>query len=140
MAKVRKDLVGTVLAVDEHNTFLPLHAGDEIPDGYFVGGHAVHKGNPNDRTPPWRQKNASATLAPAADPTTTPSTPATPDGGQDSTPIPIPPKSGAGSGVDAWRAYALDATARAGANIELPADVKRDEIIAALAEAKIPTE
>lgn len=154
MAKVRKDLDGTVLAVDEHNNFVALRANQEIPEGFFVGGHALHKGDPRDQTPPWKQKQQSGAVesipvlsadatasAPAAAPaTSSPAEKLPADGGGATTPVPIPPKSGAGSGIDAWRAYAVDAIGRAGQHIDIPDDVKRDELIAALTEAKIPTE
>jgi hypothetical protein len=45
-----------------------------------------------------------------------------------------PPKSGAGSGVEAWRAYA-EAN-----DVEIPADAKREQIWAALADAGIPVD
>jgi hypothetical protein len=48
-------------------------------------------------------------------------------------PVP-PPKSGAGSGVEAWRAYA-DAH-----EVDVPADAKREQIWAALADAGIPVD
>lgn len=47
---------------------------------------------------------------------------------------PLPPKTGTGSGVKAWRAYAL------GKGFEFDDDVKREEIIAALDAENIPTE
>lgn len=53
MAKIRKDLVGTVLAVNEHAEYKSLSAGATIPEGFFVGGHAVEGGNVADQTPPW---------------------------------------------------------------------------------------
>lgn len=55
MATVRSDLVGTVLAVNATNQYQSLSAGDTIPDGYFVGGHAVQGGDPDDQIPPWAQ-------------------------------------------------------------------------------------
>lgn len=46
----------------------------------------------------------------------------------------LPPKSGRGSSDDAWRTYA-------GNNgVEVADDAKRDDIIAALNEAGVPTE
>jgi hypothetical protein len=55
MATVRSDLVGTVLAVNATNQYQSLSAGDTIPDGYFVGGHAVQGGDPDDQIPSWAQ-------------------------------------------------------------------------------------
>jgi hypothetical protein len=48
--------------------------------------------------------------------------------------IAVPPKNGAGSGVEAWRAYAE------AHQVEVPADAKREQIWAALADAGVPTE
>ncbi|MGC5033073.1 hypothetical protein [Micromonospora sp. DT229] len=45
-----------------------------------------------------------------------------------------PPKSGAGSGDKAWRAYAADR------DVEVPADAKREQVWSLLAEAGVPTE
>lgn len=45
-----------------------------------------------------------------------------------------PPKSGAGSGVEAWAAYA------AAQGVEIPEGAKRDDIVAALETAGVPTE
>lgn len=45
-----------------------------------------------------------------------------------------PPKSGKGSGDEAWRSYA------ASNGVEVDDDAKRDQIIAALDEAGVPTE
>lgn len=53
MASVRNDLVGTVLAVNATNQYVSLAAGATIPEGYFVGGHAVQGGDPDDQIPPW---------------------------------------------------------------------------------------
>lgn len=60
MAKVREDLVGSVLAYNESDDYKPLTAGQKIPKGYFVGGHAVEGGDPADQSPPWAQRNAEA--------------------------------------------------------------------------------
>ena len=54
MATVKNDLVGTVLAVNEVNQYKALAAGDTIPAGYWVGGHAVQGGDAEDQTPPWK--------------------------------------------------------------------------------------
>jgi len=62
--------------------------------------------------------------------------------GSDSTPpeLTSPPKGGAGSSRDAWIDYAKAALERAGKAVEIDDDDTRDDIIAALAEAGIPTE
>lgn len=44
-----------------------------------------------------------------------------------------PPMSGTGSGKESWAAYA------AAHNIDVPDDAKRDDIVAALEAAKVPT-
>lgn len=62
------------------------------------------------------------------------------DGGGEESPLQVPPKAGAGSGADAWRAYAVEAAKRAGLNIELDDAASRGDIIAALDDAKIATE
>lgn len=55
MATVKSGLVGTVLAVNATNQYVSLEAGETIPDGYFVGGHAVQGGDADDQIPPWAQ-------------------------------------------------------------------------------------
>lgn len=55
-------------------------------------------------------------------------------GGQGDDPAGPPPKSGPGSGAPRWREYA----ARRG--VEVPADASREDVIAALDEAAVPTE
>lgn len=56
------------------------------------------------------------------------------DGGGEPEEIPLPPKAGPGASAAAWRAYA-------GAHgVEVPEDAKRDDIIAALEAASVPTE
>lgn len=49
-------------------------------------------------------------------------------------PAGVPPKTGAGSGVDAWKAYA------ASKGVDVAALDKREDIVAALEKAGIPTE
>lgn len=166
MGKIRKDLDGVVYAVNQAGNYISLKAKDTVPDGYFVGGHALKDGDPSDQTPPWNQtpplqasepgpapaskvyqniSQASTTHEAPTPPTTTQpadaqqGTPAAPNPPAQTSLTP-PPKSGAGSSADVWRDYAVKATAAAGLNIDLPADAKRDEIIAALAEADIATE
>lgn len=65
MAKVRKELEGSVIAVNEAEQYKHLLAGQKIPDGYFVGGHAVEDGDPSDQTPPWKAEPATGNSAPA---------------------------------------------------------------------------
>lgn len=46
----------------------------------------------------------------------------------------VPPKGGPGSGRDAWAAYAAEH------DVEVPADASREDIVAALDAADVPTE
>lgn len=165
MAKIRKDLVGVVYAVNELDHKVMLQAGDEVPDGYFVGGHALKDGDVRDQTPPWKKDAADTTAAQPAQetpaqpkPTHKPSKkakapksdgadknadatgPQEPVGEDQEQPLIIPPKSGAGSAADAWRAYAVAAAKRAGLNIDIPGDATRADIIDALNGVQIPTE
>ncbi len=59
------------------------------------------------------------------------------DATEDTEDLDIPSK--VGGSTDAWRAYALAATAKAGLNVEIAEDAKRGEIIDALESAGIPT-
>lgn len=59
---------------------------------------------------------------------------------KEATALVAPPKAGPGSGVEAWRTYAVDAAAARGFKIDIPSDANRGEIIDALADADIPTE
>lgn len=60
MATVKSDLVGTVLAVNAASQYKVLKAGDTIPEGYFVGGHAVQGGDPDDQVPSWDKQEIVA--------------------------------------------------------------------------------
>lgn len=51
----------------------------------------------------------------------------------------VPPMNGRGSGADAWRGYGLAAAERAGITLDIPADAGRDDIVALLEGAGIPT-
>jgi len=52
----------------------------------------------------------------------------------------VPPRRGAGSSTDAWRAHAVTQVAAAGLNIDIPDDATRNDIIAALEAAGLRTE
>lgn len=52
----------------------------------------------------------------------------------------VPPLNGAGSSKDAWRDYAGKAAEKAGLQIDIPAEAKRDDIVEALRSAGIPVE
>lgn len=145
MAKIRKDLVGVVYAVNESGNFISLKAKDDVPEGYFVGGHVLKDGDPRDQTPPWKKPPQQPVGAPAVAPEETPApAPASPQEPAPAISAPAalepPPKSGAGSGAPEWRDYALRAAAAAGLQIEIPAEAKRSDIIEALESAKIRTE
>lgn len=57
MAEIREDLAGTALALNAIGEYRSLEAGDTIPDGFWVGGHLVEGGDPDDQTPPWAPTN-----------------------------------------------------------------------------------
>lgn len=119
MAKIRKDLVGTVLAFDEHGNSTLLAAGDKVPDGFNVGDHVLAaKGEDNGST--------------QSDPAT-PAVPA-PAG----TALVVPPMIGKGSSTADWRAYAAAAATERGLQIDFGDDAKRGDIVAALEAAGIP--
>lgn len=144
MAKIRKDLVGVVYAVNESGNFISLKAKDDVPEGYFVGGHVLKDGDPRDQTPPWK-KPAQLPVAPAVvsgeAPATAPASPQEPASASSETNVlEPPPKSGAGSAADAWRDYALKAATAAGLQIDIPSGATRADIIEALENAKIRTE
>lgn len=188
MAKVREDLVGSVRAVDQEGRSVLLTAGQKIPKGYFVGGHAVEDGDPEEQTAPWKQKSAVAASSAEGQLEQLVASGASPEeivqavadhlgvevffrapqdqgdengddsgaqsgadddsgSGDDSgdgepagQALQAPPKSGAGSGAEAWRDYATKAVAAAGLNIDIPADAGRGDIIDALNSAGIATE
>lgn len=66
MSKVREDLEGTVHAINQARERVVLKAGDKIPAGYFVGGHAVEGGDVKDQTPPWASTGTAASASAAA--------------------------------------------------------------------------
>lgn len=164
MAKVRKDLEGSVLAVNQAEQFVHLTAGEKIPKGYFVGGHAVEDGDPADQTPPWKHRGMGIVesvpytdpLQQAVDSGASPEEilaavaerlgvplltahAAEPEDAS-SEDLGIPPQSGRGSGDAAWHAYATAAAEKAGMQIEIPGDAKKADIIEALKGANIPVE
>lgn len=58
MAEIREDLVGTALALNAVGEFRSLGAGVTVPDGFWVGGHLIEGGDPDDQTPPWAPTGA----------------------------------------------------------------------------------
>lgn len=129
MARIREDLVGSVLIENPAGGDpLVLVAGDKVPDGVELGAHVLaaksgdsgSKGKSKGKTTPDTGKAVS-------EPQTT---------GE----LQVPTKVGAGSSTEAWRTYAATAAEKAGLSIDIPADAKRADIIAALESAKIATE
>lgn len=124
MAKIREDLVGVVVAVEETGQPIILRAGDTIPKGVEVGDH-VRAAKHSDTA------ESDATPAP-------PTSDAT--GSSDATMPDLPPRGGAGSGADAWRAYGVAAAKVKGFEIDIPADATKTDIIEALKSVDIPVE
>lgn len=117
MAKIRKDLVGSVLVENPAGGDpIVLVAGDKVPDGVKLGDHV---------------------LEPKSDKTGTGPTPAAAPA--DGTLV-VPKLVGKGSSTDDWRAYAGKATAAAGLQLAIADDAKRADIIEALKGAGIPVE
>ncbi|MEU7972164.1 hypothetical protein AB0B48_08980 [Micromonospora sp. NPDC049089] len=100
------------------NTF--VHVADEHG--------AMHVFGPDRDPEPWAEKAiTNPDVWEGAEQASTPAEPvADPDG--------PPPKGGAGSGAPAWREYA------ARNNVEVASDASREDVVAALTEAGIPTE
>lgn len=131
MAKIRKDIVGTVLAFDGNGQSRFFTPGEEVPDGFVVGDHVLDAKSASQPAPstPSTPPATGANEPPAAGSSEPPATGST---------LTIPPMVGEGSGADAWRAYALAAAAERGFQIELDEGAKRKDIIAALEAAEIP--
>lgn len=163
MAKIREDLIGSVLIENpEGGDPIVLLAGADVPKGVKVGEHLLDPNAPTraNRAPSKPTKPAEpASSADASETDAGASVDADAssgivdgdqvDGSDTSDPeagastdqtITAPPQSGAGSGIEAWRAYALASTTKAGLKIDIPADATRSDIIEALAAADIPTE
>ncbi|MGX9346636.1 hypothetical protein [Microbacterium sp. KNMS] len=133
MAKIRDDFEGiTIVRVGTVDKI--LKAGDKVPKGVTVGDHLLApKGT--DAEP------AQEPQEPAGDQTGDTGTgdQGTGDEGAQ-TALTAPPKAGAGSGTDVWRAYAVEAVKANGLNVEIPEGATRADIIEALEAAQIPTE
>lgn len=177
MAKIREDLEGTVLALSDSSATVFLKAGEEIPDGYFVGGHLLEDGDPSEQSPPWASSapaevetvqehrepldpvqealdngespedileaiadrlGLAILVVPKDDGAGDDSSDAT--GSSDATMPALPPRGGAGSGADAWRAYSVAAAKVKGFEIDIPADATKTDIIEALKSVDIPVE
>lgn len=136
MAKIRKDLIGSVL-VDNPAGGDPivLVAGDRVPEGVVLGDHVLAKkdtggGSQDASTGAGGTDGAGTPESAAGNPTQPPA-----EGS-----LAVPPLNGAGSSKDAWRDYAGKAAEKAGLQIDIPADAKRDDIVEALRSAGIPVE
>lgn len=133
MARIRKDLIGSVLVANP-NTGEPLAllAGDKVPEGVEVGAHVL-EAKSSDKTEKSGKAPKTANSEKAAAKT---------DGAEGEEPPKLtpPPKAGAGSSADAWRTYALEATAAHGLSIDIAEGAKREDIIEALTAVQIPTE
>lgn len=111
-----------------------VHAVARDDAGQLTGQSATF--GPGDALPDWAVAAISnpdvwAERGDSPDPEPEPKAPAAPV--QPATGGP-PPKGGAGSGAPEWRAYA------ARKDVEVPEDANRDQVIAALTEAGVPTE
>lgn len=103
---------------------------------------AVTVFGPNDDVPAWAQKkitNPDVWADSDDEPDSAPADPGNSGGigdgeGAGDSDGQVPPRGGAGSGAEAWRAYA------AAKGVEVAADAGRDDVIAALEEAGVPTE
>lgn len=124
MAKIRKDLIGSVLVNDpDGGDPIVLVAGDKVPDGVELGDHVL--ANKSEDT---KSSEAEEQLPGG-------------DTGSSDAPAPsLPPRGGAGSGADAWRAYGVEAAKAQGLEIDIPADATKTDIIDALKGAGIPVE
>jgi hypothetical protein len=98
--------------VSKLNTFVTVHSVDGEP---FTFG-------PSDELPTWAEKAISNPNVWAEAPEAEAETPEGADG--------EPPRAGAGSGLDAWKAYA------AAQGIQVPDDAKREDIFALVDASK----
>jgi len=102
------------------------------PDGQV---QSFPGGTPREKLPRWVEVDDGAFVGePEAKPATR--QPKTPDGS-------LPPKSGVGSGTEHWLAYArteANAAVLAAAEVVIPDDAERGDIIAALEQVGIVTE
>ncbi len=126
-----------------------------VHDSDFV----AHTFAPGDKVPGWAKKIITNPNVwgegdgddSGDDVTTPPAAPAGPDApatpaasdpavGETTETLTVPPTTGAGSGTDVWRDYAVKATATAGLQLDIADDAKRGDIIEALKGAGIATE
>lgn len=136
MAKIRKDLIGSVLIENPAGGDpIVLVAGDKVPEGVVLGDHVLAK---KDTGTASVEADVSAggtdgagAQESAAGESTQPPAEAS---------LVVPPLNGAGSSKAAWLDYAKKAAQAAGLQIDIPADAKRDDIVEALRTANIPVE
>lgn len=126
------------------NTFVTVHDED------FV----AHTFGPGEKVPAWAKKAITNPNVWAEEESTSgdeddenegdadgdeePTTSGT--GSSDAVAPSLPPRGGAGSGADAWRAYGVAAAKARGLEIEIPGDATKTDIIEALKGAGIPVE
>lgn len=141
---IREDLEGVVyVRRGDFGTPVALRAGDKVPSGVTVGDHLLARkgrgdsdaGAPHGSTADELAKakadtEAAAKAAAEAEEKAKAEAVGGQQGQGDENPLPEPPRNGAGSGVAAWQAYA-DAI-----GVEIPEGASRDEIIAAVDEAR----
>lgn len=124
MAKIREDLDGVVVAVGKDGQPVILRGGDKVPKGIEVGTHVLAT----------KASDESDDDSESEDPTSDAT------GSPDALMPALPPRGGAGSGADAWRAYGVAAAKVKGFEIDLPADATKTDIIEALKSVDIPVE
>lgn len=119
------------------NTFVTVH--DENFESHTFG--------PDDTLPGWAKKAITNPNVWVKDENSeddedaTEEPPAGVGTGSSDAPEPsLPPRGGAGSGADAWRAYGVAAAKAKGLEIEIPGDATKTDIIEALKGAGIPVE
>lgn len=157
MARIRHDLVGSVLVtVPGSPDPVALTAGMTVPDGIELGDHVLESGDPTASAVTDTDAAAAASAAaakaqakadkkaakkaaadaagqPPVDPQTETKT------ADPATALTPPPLHGGGSSTAAWRDYAIKATRARGLEIKFEDGTKREDIIAALTDAGIPT-
>ncbi|MEV8023392.1 hypothetical protein [Microbacterium sp. NPDC080220] len=133
-----KTLNTTVVVRDPNGATVVLHPGEKVPDwakDKIKNPHVWTKSSKKDDSGSQKTSETPTDTGAAA----TPETPAAGSTPPEDAGLTPPPKVGAGSGADAWREYAVKATAAAGLKLDIADDAKRADIIAALDDAKIAT-
>lgn len=120
------------------NTFVTVHDGD------FV----AHTFGPGEKVPEWAEKaitnpnvwDGGEPSSEEHDESAEESLTGSATGSPDASEPPLPPRGGAGSGADAWRAYGVAAAKAKGLEIDIPIDATKTDIIEALKSVDIPVE